>query len=235
MRADLQKYSVISSPRLFCSFKGMRLKYRYQDLQLGEYQVRLRVPINLDEAFARQDRVPGISREAFPLFGILWASSEVLACLMLEEDIGERRFLEVGCGLGLASLVLRLRGADVTAMDIHPLAEDLLAANLSLNACRSIPFAARSWSDEDLDLGSFDLVIGSDILYEPKHSSRLPAFLDRHIAPGGQALIVDPDRGQLDQFQAEMDARGFSSESWAPEFVDHLDTPYLGKVCRFSR
>ena len=89
----------------------------------------------------------GISREAFPLFGIIWASSELLAHLMLDQEIDDLRILEVGCGLGLASHVLNARGADITALDIHPITADYMCSNTALNSTPAIPFVTASWSD----------------------------------------------------------------------------------------
>src|SRR5690606_40800053 len=51
-----------------------------------------------------------------------------------------RRILEAGCGIGLASLVLQRRGADVVASDIHPLAEAFLAYNSALNELPAVHY-----------------------------------------------------------------------------------------------
>ena len=212
----------------------MRIRYRYQSFEIGDQLVRLRIPINLDDLFERGEGA-GFSRDAFPLFGIVWASGELLAHLVLDEDMASKRVLEVGCGLALSSLLLRRRGVDVTAMDIHPLAAELLAGNASINACGEIPFVCTSWSNENPALGRFDLIIGSDILYEPRHAEHLPAFMNRHVSANGQVLIVDPERGQTDSFVEQMQQSGFESECWQPDFVDHLNIPYRGTVYRFRR
>ncbi len=48
----------------------------------------------------------GISSAAWPLFGLLWPSSLLLAAWMAERPlVANERILEVGCGLALASLV----------------------------------------------------------------------------------------------------------------------------------
>ncbi len=52
---------------------------------------------------------------------------------MCEFPIAGKRILEVGCGIGLCSLVLQQRGADITASDYHPVAEKFLRHNTDLN------------------------------------------------------------------------------------------------------
>ena len=69
----------------------------------------------------------GISSAQWSLFGQVWPSGQQLAQAMLDFDIAGKRILELGCGIGLASLVLQRRGARVVASDIHPLAESFLA------------------------------------------------------------------------------------------------------------
>ena len=46
----------------------------------------------------------GISSATWPLFGLLWPSAQKLADLMQTWVLKDKRVLEVGCGLGLASL-----------------------------------------------------------------------------------------------------------------------------------
>jgi SAM-dependent methyltransferase len=44
------------------------------------------------------------------------------------------------------------------------------------------------------DLGEFDLVFASDVLYEQEYAELLPVILKRVLAAGGVALIADPGR-----------------------------------------
>ncbi len=39
-------------------------------------------------------------------FGVVWPSSEVLANFIFDYDFKNKRILEVGCGIGLSSLIL---------------------------------------------------------------------------------------------------------------------------------
>lgn len=95
----------------------------------------------------------GISPAAWPLFGLLWPSALYLAAQLARRPVcPNEKILEIGCGLGLASLVGHRRGARVTASDCHPLAEDFLRENLRLNAlCTSLEYRHGQWGlDEPL-------------------------------------------------------------------------------------
>ena len=64
----------------------------------------------------------GISSATWALFGVVWPSSLMLADIIDVQSLVGLRVLEMGCGLGLASLVAARRGANITASDYHPLA-----------------------------------------------------------------------------------------------------------------
>ena len=87
----------------------------------------------------------GISSATWPLFGVTWPAGIALAEEMTDYPIAGKRILEVGCGLGLISLVLHRRGADVTACDHHPLAQEFLRQNCELNGLTPIAFALSPW------------------------------------------------------------------------------------------
>jgi predicted nicotinamide N-methyase len=118
----------------------------------------------------------GISSATWPLFGLLWPSGYQLAARIAARPVraGER-ILEMGCGLALASLVAHRRGADITASDHHPLAESFLRENERLNDLPALKYQHGDWSDSSAAgdgagvpaaSGRFDLLVGSDLLYE---------------------------------------------------------------------
>jgi predicted nicotinamide N-methyase len=164
----------------------------------------------------------GISSAAWPMFGLLWPSGAKLAARMALRPVcpGER-ILEIGCGLALASLVSHRRGADVTASDCHPLAESFLKENLRLNHLAPLKYRHAHWADPELAPGrevtsallptqaQYDLVIGSDLLYERDATASLAAFIARHSAPAAEVWIIDPDRGNRPAFNRQMAAQGF--------------------------
>ncbi len=167
----------------------------------------------------------GISSAAWPIFGLLWPSGWHLAAqLALRPVLTGERILEVGCGLALASLVGHRGGADVTASDCHPLAEAFLAENLRLNGLLPMKYRHGRWGGPLLPdpgrpvdrpvQGLFDLIIGSDLLYERDEAGTLARFITLHAAARAEVWIIDPDRGNRPAFNRQMDLRGFQrSES----------------------
>ena len=200
----------------------------------------------------------GISSAAWPLFGLLWPSGLHLAArLALRPVLAGERILEVGCGLALSSLVGHRRGADVTASDCHPLAQAFLAENLRLNGLQPMKYRHGDWAaaeglaaglppgnalspPADLPVqGLFDLIIGSDLLYERDDAGHLARFIGEHASARAEVWIIDPDRSNRAAFNRQMDARGFErSESklptaWLPGEAPTLR--YKGRLLRFQR
>jgi predicted nicotinamide N-methyase len=210
---------------------------KFEDLRIGGMPYRMRSLLDRQQFFdddGRAERL-GISPAMWPLFGLLWPSGCVLAEQLSRIDLFGRRVLEVGCGLGLASLVAHARGADVTASDIHPLAGAFLQINAALNRLPPIRFHRGDWRDIDADLGHFDLLVGSDLLYDRSLPDALAGFVGRHAEPASEFMLVDPDRGMQGRFRRLMDARGYHH---AARVVARHDTPggsFKGRVHTYTR
>lgn len=182
----------------------------------------------------------GISSAQWPLFGQVWPSGLHLAAAMAVRPLNDgERILEIGCGLALASLVCHRRGAEVTASDIHPLAGAFLLENLRLNELAPMRYCHGDWgADATVPpsrgaprvQGRFDLIIGSDVLYERDDGGALAAFIAQHALPRCEVWIVDPNRGNRPAFTRALAALGFGvSETM-------LQGPgYRGRLMRFAR
>ena len=191
----------------------------------------------------------GISSSLWPLFGLLWPSGSHLAARLGARTVRKTdRILEIGCGLWLASLVGHRAGADVTASDCHPLAGRFLAQNLVLNDLGPMKYRHGQWPgvvlprdaiDERAPVvvhGEFDLIIGSDVLYERDERGQLADFIARLAAPVAEVWIVDPNRGNRSHFHRNMARHGFRMEE------DHLDHEerdgvgaYRGRMLTYRR
>lgn len=213
------------------------LRVRYQTIEFGETDIHVRT-LRDRQQFADVGGVAeklGISSALWPLFGVIWASGELLAHLMFEYEIKGRRVLEVGCGMALASLVLNHRLADITATDYHPEVGPFLLANVKLNQGRKIPFFRTGWGDVESDLGKFDLVIGSDLLYERSHVELLAGFIQQHARPHCEVVMVDPGRGHHACFSKKMVSLGYAHSQSKPEPAAYLPQPFNGRVLRYLR
>jgi predicted nicotinamide N-methyase len=213
------------------------LRIRYQTIEFGDMDIHLRT-LRDKLQFLDIDSVAenlGISSAMWPLFGVVWDSSEVLAHHMFDYKIKGKRILEVGCGIALSSLMLNRRLADITATDYHPEVGPFLLKNVLLNEGKPIPFVRTGWEDENSGLGLFDLVIGSDLLYERNHTSLLSNFIEQHAKPDCDVVIVDPGRGHHANFSKKMVALGYSHTQNKPANSDYLDKPFPGQILSYHR
>jgi predicted nicotinamide N-methyase len=64
------------------------------------------------------------------------------------------------------------------------------------------------WRALPTDLGRFDLVVGSDVLYERSYGRLVARAIDITLARGGEAVIADPGRIAAEDFIRDAAERG---------------------------
>jgi predicted nicotinamide N-methyase len=150
--------------------------------------------------------------DLIPYHGALWPSALALAeCIVARfPALVGLRAIELGCGLGLPSILAAKLGARVTANDFHPANEEYLRRNAAMNGV-SIEYLPWSW-DGPFEAEEFDLVLASDVVYEKKSLAALASLAARLCAPAGRIILTDPGRDNLQDAVEKIEAKGFGSE-----------------------
>lgn len=155
--------------------------------------------------FARDERLP--------YWAELWQSAPPLARMLADPAVaGGKSMLELGCGVGLVGIAAARAGARVLMTDYDDDALQFTRANIRTN----IPSGVTSPEVRRLDwrepgpIGMFDIVAGSDILYERRFFTPLVALLRQTLAPGGRALFTDPGRSIAEDFATQASESGFA-------------------------
>lgn len=212
-------------------------RVRYQTIEFGNIDIHL-CTLRDKQQFNDPENTAanlGISSAAWPLFGVVWPSSLVLAHYISDYNTQGKRILEVGCGMALSSILLNQQNEDITATDYHPEVETFLKRNTQLNQGEVIDFERIDWAEKEDTLGKFDLIIGSDLLYEDEHIKLLTDFIERHANPCCEVIIVDPGRGRKNKITVLMDDLGYTSTHIIPIDTDYLEQPFKGRILKFER
>ena len=133
-----------------------------------------------------------------PYWSVLWRSGVALGRELAGRSLAGARVVELGCGLGVPSLVAARAGAEVLATDEEPEALELLARNARENGVE-VETARVPWrrADRLAARGPFDLVLAADVLYERESLEPLLELLPRL---GGEVLLADPGRPVAEAF-----------------------------------
>jgi len=166
-----------------------------EPVSVGPWHVEILRPRNADDLISEADFVRD---ERLPYWADLWPSARVLAAAVSESPPAaggrRRRLLELGCGLGLATIAALRAGYDVTATDYYPDALRFTRAN-AYRAARRVPRTRLvDWRVFPADLGAFHRVIAADVLYEHSYAPLIAEAIVQTLAPGGAAVIADPGR-----------------------------------------
>jgi predicted nicotinamide N-methyase len=127
-----------------------------------------------------------------PYWAETWDTARGVASELAERDLRSKRVLDLGCGLGLTGTVAAARGARVVMGDYAPPALPFACVN-------SWPWRERvdvihlNWRKDNLG-EKFDLIVGSDILYDREDLPYLDSFWRAHLASEGSVLLGDPTR-----------------------------------------
>jgi predicted nicotinamide N-methyase len=179
-----------------------------QVIALRDGEIRLLRPRDseslLDEdAFAEN--------EFMPYWAELWPSGEALARRLSGRALRGARILELGCGLGLPSMVAARAGARVLATDWSDAAVALLRVNALANDIE-LQVARVDWSTPGALVAQapFDLVLAADVLYEQRNVELLLSLLPQL---GDEIWLADPGRAVTEGFLEQ------APSTWSVETV----------------
>lgn len=162
----------------------------------------------LCESLSADEQQDPFAPDLCPYFGIFWHASEALGMYLFDhpEVVKGKTVLELGSGLGFPSLVAAHLGGDVLTTDFHPLVEEYFQRNC-LHSQVTAKYQRLNWRENSH--GKYDVVMGSDVLYEGKHPGEVSQAVLKFVKPGGKVLLADPGRNYLTRFLQEMKDAGY--------------------------
>jgi ETFB lysine methyltransferase len=155
----------------------------------------------IDEAEFERD-------ERLPYWADIWPSARVLAARVAQLDGAGRRLIELGCGAGLVATIAALAGFDVCATDYYDDALRFTSVNVAEHTGRLPQTRLVDWRVLPSDLGRFDYVVGSDVLYERPYGALVARAIDVMLTRNGEAVIADPGRIAAEEFIRDAGKRG---------------------------
>ena len=155
-----------------------------------------------EQAFERDERLP--------YWADVWPSSLILAEVLAAAEGRGVRLLELGSGCGVVSTACVKAGFDVTASDYYPEALLFARANVWQNTGEELRTRLVDWRAPPDDLGTFDMIVASDVLYEEPYPAAVARLVASALNGPGFALIADPGRVHAPRFEDEAGRRGLA-------------------------
>lgn len=183
-------------------------------------EIRLQLANNAQRIFQAAEGFERPEADHFPPYwAFAWPGGQAMARYILDHPalVAGLRIADIGAGSGIAGIAAAMAGAvHVLAADIDPLAETAIRLNAAANGCaQSISTTTR---DRLSELPDADLVIISDLVYEPELAIRVDAFLDMAVAAKMPVLIGD--RLSSRRPTASLDELGRYRAHLVPELSD---------------
>ena len=171
------------------------------DVAVGDFNLKLTIIENIDALFDAliQKGVDheDVKDERIPYWAELWASAIALSLYLVENQLvsNEKSVTEIGCGLGLPSIVAGLLGAkEVILTDYLPEALDFAKQNWLQNLPeKNARFQVLDWRNPDPSV-SADILLASDVAYESRAFEPLLNAFKILLNPNGIILITEPNR-----------------------------------------
>jgi len=145
----------------------------------------------------------------FPLWAKIWPASWVLADYLAEIPVASsKKFLEIGAGTGLVSIVAAACGHNITLTESNPDALQFARANALVNGCPQLPIRELDWNRPQLK-DTVDFIVGSEVTYKKEDLQPLLSLFERCLSPDGEVILAGEMRRVSKDIYQQLEA-GFN-------------------------
>ena len=170
----------------------MNIPATIQTFRFANNTVQLYVPSNewIQEQFEKDnDNAPA------PYWAQVWPAAKALCEVIAAQPqlVQNKKVLELAAGLGLPSLLAAQVAKEVTASDYIQDAVELIKRSVEYNKIKNMKCGVMDWNKLDKKLHP-DVLLLSDINYDPKSFDALYKVLAEFINQGTTVLLSTPQR-----------------------------------------
>lgn len=171
-------------------------------LKIGGRNFTFFIPKTLDRFLDPEDMF-----HDFPLWSKIWEASIILADYLagIEAD-PKKRFLEIGSGLGIAGIIASSFGHHITLTEYNTDALNFARANAKNNLASpnsNLEITSLDWNRPQLE-GSFDYIIGSEIIYKETDFKPILRLFKTFLKPDGEIILSERVRNTTLEFFRQM-------------------------------
>ncbi len=171
------------------------------ELVINGRKFKILLPKDLD-GFLNTDDV----MHEFPLWAKIWPASWILAGFVAEMPVApEKRFLEIGGGIGLVSIVAATFGHQIIMTEYNPDALQFARANALINQCPQLDIQALDWNRPRLS-GQFDYIVASEVSYREADIQSLQMLFKNSLKTGGEVILAGEMRKLSKEFYRAFEA-----------------------------
>lgn len=169
------------------------------ELVIRGQRFRFFVAKTLDDFVDQQDLF-----HDFPLWVKIWEAALVLAEYLagLNAEPG-KRFLEIGCGIGVVGIVASSFGHHVTMTEHNQDALNFARANTLLNNASNLEIKELDWNRPEIE-GLFDYIVGSEVLYRESDFEPILQLFKTYLKEGGEIILAEGIRKTSMAFMRRM-------------------------------
>lgn len=191
------------------------MQYKSVSHRVGGHAIQLQIPADPEQVLSDAvDAGQDGDGAADPYWCLVWAAAPHTAELIVAHDWPPAATaLEIGCGVGLPGIAAELHGLNVTYSDYSQPAVAQALENARANGIADPQGLVLDWKRPTDQ--SFDLIFGSDVLYDRQNHQPVLNVLSKMLAPDGQAWLGDMGRYALEGF-----VRLATDSGWQLSIVD---------------
>ncbi len=203
-------------------------------IRAGDRTIRLVRPSEPDRLLDRPEVVAwNASDDYMPYWAYLWPASILLAGEVASRSWpGPIEALELGCGLGVPGLFALASGLRVRFTDMDRSALRFVERSGAANGFDPSSYSTGLLDWRDPPAARYPLILGADLTYERRLLPLVASAIAAVLAPGGLALVADPNREAARGFPEALKAAGLACEAEAVEAHSDELGPIRGTIYR---
>jgi 2-polyprenyl-3-methyl-5-hydroxy-6-metoxy-1,4-benzoquinol methylase len=137
---------------------------------------------------------------------------------------GLQRAVDIGCGDGYLTYLLREKARHVVGLDPTWLGVQLAQAEISKQGAQGIELLAGSAYDLPLPSGAFDLAVSTDVIEHVERPEQLAREMSRILKPDGWCIISTPN------WHPQRQISHYHVQEFTPDALTSLLQPYFRQI-----